>query len=151
MHGSMSVKFTYSSLHISFPILLSLSPDSTVTKPLIFLSLSCSWLVYGCPAPTDVVCHVGKDPIFESIVRNVVFLWLGKIWDFGVTNWILRDAGTGFFKAQKAGTNWIPTLDRLRHSCALNAAGLWHGTMNYIFLKVCLCEFFCDYYKCHLN
>jgi len=47
---------------------------SSSPSPIAF----CQWPVDGCPASTAVLFHHGKVKYFIRMVRNIIFLWLGK-------------------------------------------------------------------------
>jgi len=71
--------------NIPFFILRSLSPHSVITNLYIFLYLSWSFLLLpgwwlSC-CTRDIFSHGDKVKMYIGVLRNIVFLWSGKIRD----------------------------------------------------------------------
>jgi hypothetical protein len=77
------IQFPRTFFRYPFLVIHILSPDSVISNLHMFLSFSsyCQSPVDGCPTPIDVFSYRREVKMLIRIVRNVLFLWLGKTRD----------------------------------------------------------------------
>jgi hypothetical protein len=90
----------------------------SVPPPRFQSGLSCSfsqWLADGSPTPLHIFSPcLGKSNCLYALSEVSYFYVFGKAGSFGFPGRILRDTGTGLFKARKTGRNGIRKLEIIR-------------------------------------